>query len=579
MSTRSTAFRQRIASFKEGVRAKSKPSGWVIPRQASTLGDEDTWYCSCNVESWSMANQSRTNIDMDVTPIERRTWSAWTMLGFWFSDAMNAQAWEAPASIIALGLTWREAVYCIIFGSIVCTVPLVLNGMVGARLHVPFPVAMRSSFGFYFSRFAVVVRMVTALFWHAIQTYTGSTAMTQCIRAIWPSYLNIPNHIPESVGITTQQMVSHLIFWSIQFPILLTPPHKLKWFFILKVVVVLVSSVGVVISMTMKAGGTGDIWKQEYTVSGSMRSWLILSSMSSITGGWATMATNIPDFTRYLHSSKGVYFQVAFLPLIQLVLGLFGIISTSASKVVYGQYIWDPLALAAQWEGPSGRAGAFFVGLTWVIAQIGTNLSANVISCANDMTNLSPKYINIRRGVIIATVTAGWIMVPWKIIHSASSLLNFMSGLGIFLAPIAAILGADYWVVKRRNVDVPGLYRKFGRYRYNAAGTNWRAVIAFLVSVVPNIPGMAAQVNPALAGKVGGAEKIYDMFYLWGFSSAFVIYCVLSKFWPATETLIPKSIYEDEDTVLNGIEGSDEKDGVSEEGTLEKGMASKSHDI
>lgn len=152
---------------------------------------------------------------------------------------------------------------CIIFGSTCCTVPLVLNGMIGARLHVPFPVATRSGFGvrisssvfsshpltplshltwsisntlqWYFAKFAIIVRMTTALFWHAIQTYTGSTAMTQCIRAIWPSYLNIPNHIPESVGITTQQMVSHFIFWSVQFPFLLTPPHKLQWFFIFKV--------------------------------------------------------------------------------------------------------------------------------------------------------------------------------------------------------------------------------------------------------------------------------------------------------------------------------------------------------
>ncbi len=437
-----------------------------------------------------MPNITRTNVDMDVTPIERRTWTPFTMLGFWFSDAMNAQSWEAPASILAVGLTWREAVYCIIFGSICCTVPLVLNGVVGARLHVPFPVAMRSSFGWYFARFAIVVRMVTALFWHAIQTYTGSTAMTQCIRAIWPSYLNIPNHIPESVGITTQQMVSHFIFWSIQFPILLTPPHKLKWFFIFKGVVVMITCVGVVIAMTQKAGGTGEIWSQKYTVSGSTRSWLILSSLSSITGGWATMATNIPDFTRYLKKPQGVYWQVAFLPLIQLMLGLFGIISTSASMVVYGQYIWDPLALAAEWDGPSGRAGAFFVGFCWVVAQIGTNLSANVISCANDMTSLFPKYINIRRGVIIATITAGWIMVPWKIIHSAASLLSFMSGLGIFLAPIAAIMGADYWVVKRKHVDVPALYRAHGRYRYNEAGTNWRALTAFLISVVPNLPGM-----------------------------------------------------------------------------------------
>jgi NCS1 family nucleobase:cation symporter-1 len=467
----------------------------------------------------------------------------------------------------------REAIVCIIFGNLVTTIPLVLNGAIGARLHIPFPVAVRSSFGWYLARFAVVTRMITALFWHAIQTYTGSTAITQCIRAIFPSYLNMANHLPASAGITSQQLLSHFIFWTIQLPFLLTPPHKLRWFFAFKAVVVIISSVGVVIAMTGKAGGTGDIWAQEYTVFGAERSWLILSSLSSCTGGWATMATNIPDFTRYLKRPQGVYWQVAFLPLISLLLGMFGIISTSAAKVVYGSYIWDPLGLAAEWNGPGGRAGAFFVGFTWCVAQIGTNLSANVISCANDLTSLFPKYINIRRGVVLTTITAGWIMVPWKIIYSASSLLSFMSGLGIFLAPIAAILGSDYWLVKRRRVDVPALYRARGRYRYNKYGINWRAAIAFLVSVVPNIPGMAATVNPDLAGKIGGAGKIYDMFYLWGYSSAFAVYTGLSYAFPANETLVPATISGD-DYIIEASEVSHDPS-VIEKGPTESLSAEK----
>ncbi|KAK0648026.1 allantoin permease [Cercophora newfieldiana] len=532
---------RRIARIKEDVKSHSTLEGWILPRQTGSFADPGEW----------------TNIDMDVTPLDRRTWSAWTMFGYWFSDALNAQSWMAPASIIAIGLTWREAVVCIIFGSLVCTVPLVLNGMVGARLHIPYPVAIRPAFGWYFARFAVVVRAITALFWHAIQTYTGSTAMTQIIRSIWPSYLDIPNHIPESVGITTQGMVSHLIFWTVQFPILLIPPHKLKWFFVAKCVLVITASVATVITMTSKAGGAGDIWNLPYGVHGTARSWLILSSLSSITGGWATMATNIPDFTRYLKTDKGVYFQVAFLPGIQLMLGFFGIICCSASKVVYGKYIWDPLEIAAQWDGPAGRAGAFFVGLSWVVAQIGTNVSANVISCANDICCLFPKYINIKRGVIIATITAAWIMQPWKIIHSAQSLLAFMAGLGIFLAPIAALLSADFWVVHKHKYDVPGLYRKSGRYRYNKYGTNWRAAVAFLISVCPSLPGMAASVNPSLVGKIGDADKLYYMFYFWGYTSAFVVYCVLSHFFPAEETKIPATIYDDGDVISAEVEKAD----------------------
>jgi nucleobase:cation symporter-1, NCS1 family len=255
------------------------------------------------------------------------------------------------------------------------------------------------------------------------------------------------------------------------------------------------------------------------------------------------MATNIPDFTRYMKHSRGVGLQGLLLPFITLLIGMFGIISTSCSKVVYGEYIWSPLDLAAKWDGPWGRCGAFFVGFSWVVGQIGTNLSANVVSCSNDMVNLCPKYINIRRGVIITTVISGWIMVPWKIVYSASSLLTFMSGLSIFLAPIAALLATDYWIVKKRKLDVPSLYRRQGRYRY-WKGINFRAAAAFVVSVTPNIPGLAKAVNPSLS--VGeGILRIWDMNYLWGFTSAATVYLLLNYFFPAPETLLEAAITED----------------------------------
>lgn len=180
-------------------------------------------------------------------------------------------------------------------------------------------------------------------------------------------------------------------------------------------------SVATVIAMTQKAGGAGDIWKQEYQVHGSTRSWMVMSSMMSITGGWATMATNIPDFTRYLRKPEGIYWQALFLPVIKLVVAMFGIICTSSAKVVYREYIWDPLTLAAQWHGPAGRCGAFFVGFAWVVAQIGTNLSANVISASNDLVNLFPKYVSIRRGVVVITVTAGWIMVSQSNVQTSQT--------------------------------------------------------------------------------------------------------------------------------------------------------------
>jgi NCS1 family nucleobase:cation symporter-1 len=97
--------------------------------------------------------------------------------------------------------------------------------------------------------------------------------------------------------------------------------------------------------------------------------------------------------------------------------------------------VWDPIVIIDSWDGAAGRAAAFFAGISWLIAQICVNMSATVISGSNDLVNLFPKWFNIRRGVILIAIIGGWAMVPWKILHSATSLLNFMNSLGIFLAP------------------------------------------------------------------------------------------------------------------------------------------------
>ena len=191
------------------------------------------------------------------------------------------------------------------------------------------------------------------------------------------------------------------------------------------------------------------------------------------------------------------------------------------------------------------------------------------------MTSLCPKYINIRRGVLITTITAGWIMVPWKIISSAMSLLNFMAALGVFLAPIAALLASDYWLVKKRAIDVPALYRRRARYSYgNTVGTNWRAVVAFLIGAVPNLPGLAAAVNPSL--NIGGASKIYDMFYLYGFTSTFVVFYLLNLAFPAEDTLIPTTIHE-EIIMVDGVEVIN--DGIQEPHIAKSGAMEKTSPV
>ena len=174
--------------------------------------------------------------------------------------------------------------------------PIAFNGAPGAYLRVPFPVWIRSAFGFHGAKFPIICRMVTALFWHSIQTYTGSTALTVVLTAIWPSYTSIPNHLPASAGITSQGLLSHFLFWSIQLPFLLIKPHKLKWFFVAKAFLTITAAVGTTIAVCRMANGSGDIWNQQPEVSGSTRTWLIISTLTAQTGSWYSNSTSYRSY-------------------------------------------------------------------------------------------------------------------------------------------------------------------------------------------------------------------------------------------------------------------------------------------
>lgn len=438
--------------------------------------------------------------------------------------------------------------WCVIVGSVIMGFCIAFNGAPGAYLRVPFAVWIRSAFGFHFAKFPVVCRMITALFWHAILTYAGGTALTVMVSAIWPSYLDIPNHLPASAGITSQGLLSHFLFWLIELPLLTIPPHKLKWFFVFKAFITITAAVGTTIAVCKMAGTSGDIWDQQPNVSGSTRAWLIVSTLTAQTGSWSTVGTNISDFTRYVKKPRNTFYQTVFFPFICFFIAILGIISASASKVLYGEYIWDPVTLASKWTSPGGRAGAFYCGLAWMVAQMGVNISANIISASNDLASLFPKYINIRRGALLATIVGGWVLVPWKIVTSAASLLNFMSSLGIFLAPIIAISIGDYWMVKQRRVQVSALYTPHGRYRYRY-GCNWRAGLAMLISIGPTMPSLVHNVNSSI--EIGGAAYIADLVWYYGFFSALLVYVALSKIWPAKDSLVSQGELE----TIEGIEG------------------------
>ena len=462
--------------------------------------------------------------------------------------------WEFASSIIAVGFSYRESLGIVALSFFIIAWVISGNGTVGAIYHVPFPVIARVSWGFWGSYIPIISRVILALFWFAIQNVNGGSAVQVMIGAIWPSFLRLHNDIPADQGITTNGMVSYFLFWLIQFPFLCMSPNSLRWLFMAKSILVPIAWIAALIWAFVAESGGGKMFDQQATVTGSAYSWLWLASMTSTIGNYATLSVNQSDFSRYSRiSPRWQMLYVPMLPAVFTFVAFIGVAASSAGQARYGgQIAWDPTVLIANW---SSRACRFFMATSFALASLGVNISANSISAANDLTALVPQFINIRRGQIFCALLS-WCLVPWKILESAENFLNFMSAYAVFLGPIAAIMLWDFWVLNRLKYDTWAMYQPHGIYWYSY-GVNWRAVVAFLVGVAPNLPGLINAVNTKIT--VGVGDHPYQFGWLLGFVSSSIVYVGLSLIFPATETrleraVLPDEIYDMRDPVVEGVE-------------------------
>ncbi|KAH9982021.1 cytosine-purine permease [Russula compacta] len=502
----------------------ARPFVWKLEPEPSTFAPSSAW----------------SNKDMDPVPPEMRTWTTFNYVAYWISDAANVSTWALASSMLAVGLSWRQALPAIALGNLTIGIVMVLNGTIGARLHIPFPVLNRSSFGFWLSYFSVVSRVVLSLFWFGIQTFIGSECIYQMLKAIWPSIAHLPNHLPPSANITTSGMICYFLFWLIQFPFMFISPQRIRWLFLAKAIIVPPTWLGLLIWAFVKVPPNTGLLSQKGKLSGSEFTWAWLSALNSALGSYATLGVNIPDFTRYAKNERAQYIQLIIIPVAFTLASFVGIGVTSAGIALYGQVLWDPLKLIDHWDN---RAAAFFISFTFALASLGTNVSANSLSAGNDMTALCPRYINIRRGQIICAVLGGWALCPWEILASATDFLSFMSGYTVFLGPISGVMVSDYWLVHGTHVDVPSMYRPHGRYRY-IHGSNWRAAAAIIIPVSLTFPGLVNSINTNV--HVGIGTHLFDFAYLLGFTLASAIYFTLSKLFPAYETMLDHDILEQE---------------------------------
>ncbi|EGG10512.1 uncharacterized protein MELLADRAFT_33785, partial [Melampsora larici-populina 98AG31] len=496
----------------------------------------------------------------DPVPEEKRTWSTKDYIVYWISDGFSVAVWDMGSSMISNGLSFRQAIPIIATGFTIIAIPITINGTIGAKtLDFICLVLTRASFGYWFSYFPVISRVILAAFWFSIQTFTGGECVYQIIRSIFPSFSKLPNHLPVSSDITTSQFISYLIFWLIQLPFVMMGPTKksLRHFFLIKSI--LCPICGSVMFIWALTKGGKEIFKHHSSLSGNVFSFSWLSGMNAAIGNYATLSVNVPDFTRYAKSPKNQNVQLFIIPITFTLIAFQGMVVASAGYVLYDQeYLWDPLRLINKWNN---RLAIFSASFCFLIATLGTNISANSLSGANDLTALAPKYINLKRGSFLIAFFGGWAIPSWKILKSSIGFLNFMSGYTVFLGPFSAIMICDFFIVKKGKLDIPELYKPNGRYNYYK-GFNWRAIITLLVSVSPNLPGLINSAAPGVQIS-SGAQHLYAIAWIYGFFTASVVYTSLNLCFPAHETLVEEMIWG------NGFEQSDQTK-ESEVASLEK---------
>ncbi len=476
-----------------------------------------------------MADETLWNPDLAPTGPEQRTWLWYHYAALWVGMVVAVPAWMLAAGLIGEGMSAAQAALTVLLGNVIVLIPMLLIGHAGARHGIPYAVLVRSSFGTIGARLPALARALVACGWYGIQTWIGGEALLTLLGIFVGADLR-GSPLPV-LGIGIGQLAAFLVFWSLQLFFVrkgLTTIRRLEtWTAPFKLLV----CAALVWWAVDAAGGIGPIFSAPSAfVPGAAKEgqfWAVFwPALTAMVGYWATLALNIPDFTRFAKSQKDqIIGQSIGLPPMMGLIALASVITTSATVVIYGEAIWDPVKLSGTLAGP-------FVLLGLVVISVDTiscNIAANLVSSAYDFSSLSPKRISYRTGGMITAVICILIM-PWKLLESSGGyIFVWLGGYGALLGPIAGILIADYWLIRRTRIDVDALYLAGGRYAYRG-GWNPAALIAFAAGALPNLPGFLHAAAPQAFAFIGEPwTGIYTWAWFIGLAIALIVYTALMR--------------------------------------------------
>ena len=447
------------------------------------------------------------NEDLAPVPASRRDWGVYNYASLWVGMSVCIPTYMLASGLIAGGMSWWQAIGTILLGNLIVLVPMLLNAHAGARYGIPFPVFVRASFGVVGANVPAVLRALVACGWFGIQTWIGGQAINSMLAILWPPWSDF----------TAGKWICFFFFWALNMIVILRGIETIK--FLEGIGAPFMLAVGLLLLwwVSRKAGGFGPVLRAPSRFH-SAREFLhfFIPSLTGMVGFWATVALNIPDFTRYARSQKAQMLgQALGLPMAMTLYSFIGVAVTSASVVIFGEAIWDPVALLGRFNQPLVACIAL---VALLIATLNTNVAANVVSPSNDFSNLNPRRISFRTGGLI-TGLLGVMMMPWKLLGDFSAyIFGWLVGYSGLLGPIAGVMIVDYFLLRGAELKVEDLYRRDGIYEYSG-GVNFRAVAALVAGIAVALLGL---IVPLL-------RSLYDYAWFIGFAVAGAAYFTLMQ--------------------------------------------------
>ena len=466
--------------------------------------------------------------DLAPVPKEKRTWNTWNYAALWISMSLCIPTYMLASSLIGGGMNWWQAILTIFLGNAIVLIPMILNGHAGAKYGIPFPVFARASFGVKGANIAAMLRAIVACGWFGIQTWIGGFAIYQMLRLWIPAIETLPQIFPTSFGLHTGPAITFLIFWLINMYVVYLGVDSIKKLLVFKAFFLPIAALALLFWAINAVHGLGPILKEPSKFTNNAAFWdFFFPALTGMVGYWATLSLNIPDFTRYAKNQKAqIEGQAIGLPTSMTLFSFIGVVVTSATVILYGETIWDPLILAGKFSSK------FVVSLAMIavaISTLATNIAANIVSPANDFANLAPSKINFRKGGYITGVI-GILIFPWKLIADPSGyIFAWLVGYSSLLGPVGGIMIADYYFIRKQKLATAELYQYTGRYFFSK-GFNVAAITALIIGILPNLPGFLTTIKVIPQDAVAmWVSHLYNYAWFVGFFVAAVVYYLMMR--------------------------------------------------